>query len=129
MADALVSAPRGDATYAQSVFPIGWEHAVRSVKGGTAMIRIWSTHEASATTITVDGRLVGDYVDSVQACVDQAMSEQKRLHLFLRDVSHIDEAGRALLVRLAAKGVVLSASGLYSSYVVAEITRQSEKKL
>ena len=92
------------------------------------MIRIWSTHEPSATTIIVDGRLVGDYVDSVQACVDQAMSEQ-RIHLFLRDVSHIDEAGRALLVRLAAKGVVLSASGLYSSYVVAEITRQSEKKL
>jgi len=93
------------------------------------MIRIWSTHEPGATTITVDGRLVGDYVDSVQACVDQAMSEQERIQLFLRDVSHIDEAGRALLVRLAAKGVVLRASGLYSSYVVAEITRQSEKKL
>jgi ABC-type transporter Mla MlaB component len=94
------------------------------MKGGTAMIRIWSTHEPNAITITIDGQLVVDYVESVQTCVDQVTSEQKQIHLFLRDVSHIDEAGRALLVRLAAQGVVLSASGLYSSYLVAEITQE-----
>jgi hypothetical protein len=38
--------------------------------------------------------------------------------LYLRDVSTIDESGRALLGRLSAKGINLKAAGLYSSYVV-----------
>jgi hypothetical protein len=49
------------------------------------------------------------------------MGQGRPVHLFLRDVSHIDEHGRSLLSRLARKGVRLSASGVYSSYIVAEI--------
>jgi ABC-type transporter Mla MlaB component len=88
------------------------------------MIRIWSTNDPSGITIIIEGRLMGDYVESVQTCVDQAISQQKRVRLFLRDVSHIDQDGRALLVRLAARGIELSASGLYSAYVVSQITRR-----
>jgi hypothetical protein len=45
------------------------------------------------------------------------------VHLFLRNVFDIDDIGRSLLSRLAAQGVQLSASGVYSSYVVANIGR------
>jgi hypothetical protein len=88
------------------------------------MIRILTTNEPSANTIIVDGQLVSDYVESVETCIRQAMGQQRPVHLFLRDVSHIDEEGRALISRLAAMGVELSASGLYSSYVVSEIRRE-----
>jgi hypothetical protein len=87
------------------------------------MIRILTTNEATAVKITVDGQLAGDYVKEVETCIDQETKPQKTVHLFLRDVSNIDEQGCALLSRLAAKGVELSASGVYSSYLVAEIRR------
>jgi hypothetical protein len=91
------------------------------------MIRIWITNEPKANTVIIDGRLVNDYVDSVETCVRQAMAQSRPVHLFLRDVSHIDEQGRALLSRLAAKGVQLRASGLYSSYLVSGIQREAVK--
>lgn len=87
------------------------------------MIRILTADEPNAITITVDGQLVDDSVDVVETCSCQAISQGRPVHLFLRDVSHIDEHGRSLLSRLKRKGVRLSASGVYSSYVVAEISR------
>jgi hypothetical protein len=85
------------------------------------MIWILTADEPNAITITVDGQLVDDCVDAVETCSYQAMGQGKPVHLFLRDVSHIDEHGRSLLSRLAGKGVRLSACGVYSSYIVAEI--------
>ena len=87
------------------------------------MIRILTAEEPNAITITVDGQLVDDCVATVETCSYQAIGQGRPVHLFLRDVSHIDEHGRSLLSRLAAKGVQLRASGVYSSYIVAEISR------
>jgi ABC-type transporter Mla MlaB component len=69
------------------------------------MIRIMTATEPKLNTITVDGELAGEYVDAVETCATQAIAQQRLTHLFLRDVSSIDESGRALLARLAAKGV------------------------
>ena len=55
----------------------------------------------------------------------QAIGHGKPVRLFLRDVSTMDESARALLGRLAAKGIHLSAAGVYSSYMVAEISHPS----
>jgi hypothetical protein len=88
------------------------------------MIRILTDDEPDAITITVDGQLVNDCVEAVETCSYQAMGQGRPVHLFLRDVSPIDEQGRSLLSRLAGKGVRLSASGVYSSYIVAEINKE-----
>lgn len=88
------------------------------------MIRILTNNEPGGITVTVDGQLVGEYVNAVDSSVDQAMGEGKPVHLSLRDVSHIDEGARKLLSRLASEGVELSASGIYSSYIVAELGRK-----
>jgi hypothetical protein len=88
------------------------------------MIRVMTADEPNAIRITVDGQLVDDCVDAVETCSYQALARGRPVHLFLRDVSHIDEHGRSLLSRLAGRGVQLSASGVYSSYIVAEISRQ-----
>jgi len=85
------------------------------------MIRILIASEPGAVTITIDGRLVGENVAEVEASVARAIEPGKTVRLFLRNVVDIDEVGRGLLARLAARGVQLSASGVYSSYVVASI--------
>lgn len=86
------------------------------------MFRVSKAEERSRTIVTVDGQLSGDYIEVVETCCDQAISTGKPVDLFLRDVSTIDQAGRALLRRLAASGVRLLASGVYTSYIVQALT-------
>jgi len=98
------------------------------------MIRIQAANNAGTIRITIDGQLVGEYVEEVETSIREATEQRKDVHLFLRDVSHIDETGHSLLSRLAGQGVELSAAGLYSSYVVTQIQRalssgQSRRKL
>ena len=85
------------------------------------MIRVITADEAASTTVTVDGRLADDFVELVEVSCIQAISRLKPVLLYLRDVSLIDERGRALLRKLADQGVGLKASGVYSSYIVDEI--------
>jgi hypothetical protein len=87
------------------------------------MIRILTANKPGAVTITIDGRLVGEYIEEIEASVRSVIEPGKKVHLFLRDVFDIDDTGRSLLSRLAAQGVQLSALGVYSSYVVANIGR------
>ena len=85
------------------------------------MIRVMTADELASTTVTVDGKLSGDYVEPVETCCKQAISKGKPVRLYLRDVSSIDERGWTLLRELARTGVGLKARGIYSSYVVDEI--------
>jgi hypothetical protein len=85
------------------------------------MIRIQAAPNPGGITIAIDGQLIGEYVAEVEASIRKSMEQCKDVHLFLRNVSHIDETGRALLSRLAALGVELSAAGLYSSHVVTQL--------
>jgi hypothetical protein len=82
------------------------------------MFRISKVDEESRTVMTIEGQLSGDYIEAVETCCDQAISTGRQVDLFLRDVSTIDQRGRALLRRLVAKGVHLLASGVYTSYLV-----------
>jgi ABC-type transporter Mla MlaB component len=82
------------------------------------MFRVSKTGGRSRTMVTIDGQLSGESIQAVETCCDQAMANGKPVHLFLRDVSTIDQAGRALLCRLAAKGVRLLARGVYTAHLV-----------
>lgn len=89
------------------------------------MVRIVSATEPKLITITLDGELSRESIDVVETCATQAMMQRRPTQLFLRDVSSIDESGRALLARLAAKGVRLRAAGVYCSYIVAKIIQSA----
>jgi hypothetical protein len=97
------------------------------------MIRIQAAINPGGITLAIDGQLISEYVAEIEASIRKSMEQYKDVHVFLRDVSHIDENGQALLSRLAAQGVELSAAGLYSSHVVAQVqlalsSRQSRAK-
>jgi hypothetical protein len=68
--------------------------------------------------VTVDGQLLGDSVEVVETCCEQALAMGMPVHLFLRDVSTVDRAGGALLRRLEGRGIRLLAKGVYTSYLV-----------
>jgi hypothetical protein len=85
------------------------------------MIRVTKSEEGERTITTIDWQLSGDYIEVVEICCNQAVSEGKPIDVFLHKVLTIDESGRALLTRLAAKGIYLLATGMYTSYVVRDL--------
>ena len=93
------------------------------------MIRIMTADEPTCREIIVDGQLSGGCVELVKTCCRQAIGNGKPVQLYLRDVSTIDESGRALLRRLSAKGISLKAAGLYSSYVVDSVMAERAEAL
>ena len=86
------------------------------------MFRVHKSEGCSHTAIIVDGQVSRDCIEVVENFCDEQLSAGKPVHLFLRDVTTVDQAGRALLERLAAKGVRLRAKGIYNSYIVQELT-------
>ena len=95
------------------------------------MLRVSKREERSRTVLIVDGRLWADYVQVVETCCNEAISTGAIIHLYLRDVTTVDDAGRALLSRLAAKGVHLSANGVYTSHLIRDLiatTKQSANR-
>ncbi len=88
------------------------------------MFRITKAEDRSKTILTIDGQLSGDSVAAVESCCNQAGSDGRPVQLYLRDVTSVDQAGQKLLGRLAAKGVHLAASGVYTSYLVQALTSE-----
>lgn len=82
------------------------------------MIRVQTISGEDKVTIIVDGQLAGEDVAHIESSVRDAVEPNRTASLFLREVSHIDAAGRKLLYQLAEQGVELTATGVYSSYVV-----------
>ena len=82
------------------------------------MIRVTKTEERSRRIITIDGQLSDISITMVENCCSHAEASQKPVHLFLRDITTVDQAGTILLRRLAGIGVHLLASGLITSYLV-----------
>jgi ABC-type transporter Mla MlaB component len=88
------------------------------------VFRVNKSEGCSHTTITVDGKVSHDCIEVIESFCDEQLSAGKPVHLFLRDVTTVDQAGRALLERLAAKGVRLRAQGIYNSFIVRELTHE-----
>ena len=73
------------------------------------------------TRLTFDGEISTECIESLERCCEEALKDGKPVDLSLRDITGIDEAGEALLRRLAARGVCLFANGVYVSYLLDNI--------
>lgn len=58
-----------------------------------------------AVTLLLEGEVIGDAVDEVNASCDLALAEGRRLTLDLAGISFIDRKGVALFHRLSARQV------------------------
>jgi len=82
------------------------------------MLRVTKAEPWERTIITIEGKVSSDYVELIETSCHEAQSSGKQVYLLLRDVGDIDEAGRAMLRRLAAKGVQLVGKGVYTCFLV-----------
>ena len=89
------------------------------------MLRITVTTDGSGTQITLEGRLVGPWVDQLQACWlrERATCEPGTLRINLADVAFVDAAGRRLLSSCFGQGVQLTGTNLVARAILEEIVR------
>ena len=73
------------------------------------------------TRLTFDGEISTECIESLERCCEEALKDGKPVDLSLRDITGVDEAGKALLGRLAARGVCLFANGVYISFLLDNI--------
>jgi len=90
------------------------------------VIRIQTEVGKGRTRLLISGEISSGCVELIEACCDQAIRDGKAVDLVL-DVTTIDERGRALLRRLAAKRVCVVAKGVYHSYLVDTIRRAASR--
>ena len=86
--------------------------------GDVRIIHVSQVDRRSRTEVIIDGELAGEYVCVAETCCTQVLASGRRLLIFLRNVSAVDESGRGLLLRLLEKGAGLSGSGLYTEHIV-----------
>lgn len=77
------------------------------------------------TVITLEGELAGEYVPVVEANMRNLLTGHAPLVFRLLNVSVIDQAGMNLLQFFVDHGVLLQGSGVYTSFILDRIKKQS----
>ena len=106
---------------------IGRRSAISPGEEVVAIFRVFEFDGTSRIVIIIEEQLAGDDVRIAEKSCDQAISSGKRVHIFLRNVSVVDEAGAALLRRLAPAGCRLHATGVHNSHTVRTLQSASPR--
>ena len=81
--------------------------------------------DGEKTVIIFEGELAGEYVPVVEAYMKDLLTRYSPLVFRLLDVSIIDQTGLNLLQFFVDRGVSLQGSGVYTSFILGRIKKQS----
>src|SRR5579864_882371 len=100
----------------------------QSGSGREPMLRITTQKKRGKTVLSVEGRLAGPLVGTLEQCWRElhGTSPNEKVHVNLCGVSFIDSAGRVLLKEIHRQGGELIAEGCLNQAIVEEIVK-SEK--
>lgn len=94
------------------------------------MLRITTQKKRGKTVLSIEGRLAGTLVGTLEQCWKElrATSPDEKLHLDLCGVSFIDAGGRMLLKEIYRQGGELVAVGCLNQAIVEEIVKSEKTK-
>src|SRR2546425_2659739 len=94
------------------------------------MLRITTEKKRGKTYLSVEGRLAGPWVATLEQCWRElrGASPQEKFHVDLCGVSFIDAAGRVLLKEIHRQGGRLVAEGCLNQAIVREIVGSEEEE-
>src|SRR5947207_12166527 len=89
------------------------------------MLRITTSIRPDGTTVALEGRLAGPWVDELRACWRSlaATGGARAIRIDLDAVTFIDTAGKALLWAMHEQGAVLTATGCMTRAILEEIRK------
>lgn len=84
------------------------------------MLKVTQTDDKAGTTLILEGKVLGPWVDELQSCWSGQATHQdgNPIRVDLRDVSYVDARGRDLLNRMASEGAVLVEASDFIRYVL-----------
>ena len=83
------------------------------------MLRISMTSELDGTTVTIEGRVVGPWVDELHACWRRLLSSTSGpICVQLDGVTFIDDVGKAVLRAMHIDGAILTANTVMMRAVI-----------
>ncbi len=94
-----------------------------------SMLRITTETKRAKTTLTIEGRIAGASVATVEQCWRELYAsspKQQKFIVNLCGVSFIDNAGKVLLREMYSAGAVLQAEGCLNQAIVEEISTSDE---
>jgi anti-anti-sigma regulatory factor len=82
-----------------------------------------------ATSLMLEGRLVGPWVRELENCWQRAVGAEPRRSILvsLADLSFVDSDGIDLLTQMCRQGVRLASTGILMNAIVEQIERTAEK--
>ena len=89
----------------------------------STMLKITNNNDDGVTTLRLEGRLAGEWVNELRSCWQQAMlsGEGKFIRIDLAGVTWVSDEGKALLGAMHHNGAELLAANLLMAGIVAEI--------
>src|SRR5215472_15564178 len=102
-----------------------------TVDGTESMLRITTEKKRGKTVLSVEGRLAGPLVGTLEHCWREVhgASPRERLFVDLCGVSFIDSAGKVLLKEIHRQGGELIAEGCMNQAIVREVvSKEKEEK-
>lgn len=93
-----------------------------------SMMKATIKKEATETVVLIEGRIAGPWAEELGQFWNfvKASEGSKTITIELRDVTFIDEAGKALLRRWVGEGAKIRGGGCYTAAVVNSITSTQE---
>jgi ABC-type transporter Mla MlaB component len=94
------------------------------------VLRIDSVNENELTTLKVEGKLVGPWVNELERCWQRVVADRpsQLVRINLSAVGFIDSEGKQLLCRMRREGAVLVPTGCFMKSIVDEIEREASKE-
>ena len=94
------------------------------------MLRITVTTHPDGTTLALEGRLAGPWVDELRASWRSlvATRDARPIRVDLDAVTFVDSGGKALLWAMHEQGAVLVASGCMTRATIEEIEKKSRER-
>lgn len=87
------------------------------------MLKITTRTDPSATTLELEGKLAGPWVQELEGCWREASKADRVIRVLLCAVTFVDEKGKDLLVKMYRHGAELVAEGCMNKAIVDEIIR------
>ena len=89
------------------------------------MLKITVHPEGQSTTLLLEGRLAGPWVEELDRCWRQISTDQEaRVVVDLHNVTFVDAAGKGMLRQMRKHGAELRASGCLMRCIVEEIAKE-----
>ena len=94
------------------------------------MLRITTSIRPDGTTVALEGRLAGPWVDELRASWRSlaATGDARAIRVDLDAVTFIDTAGKALLWAMHEQGAMLTATGCMTRAILEEIRKKAHER-